>query len=264
MRVATRTTATALGLALLAATGCGGNGSTAPSLTMPSAAAHATKYFPATGGTVHSECTCDDCHGAFSTFARFDCLGCHAGAHVDQATITARHAGVPNFVWSSEACYMCHKNGAGVNHVPFFPITSGSHAGLACAQCHVDPANRKTLACAGCHADAATAGQHAAVAGYGFTTALCLRCHADGQVLSKAGHTRFPIVSGNHAGSSCLACHPAFRTDKAWAADFTQYTCYAAGCHDATQVASRHTGVSRFAATSAACYGCHPGGRGGD
>jgi predicted CXXCH cytochrome family protein len=85
----------------------------------------------------------------------------------------------------------------------------------------------------------------------------------------------FPIGTGQThaglAGGDCLLCHAASQaTPKAFAADFTQYDCYAchvqtsAGFHDdPTVLMSNHVGVTPpFQPTSAACFGCHPSGAG--
>jgi hypothetical protein len=237
----------------------------APWLTMPTPEEHASRFFPATPGSVHAPYTCNDCHGATGSFAAFDCLHCHDGAHTDEAALTARHAGVTNFAWDSAACLMCHKAGIGVDHAPLFPIASGAHAAASCAQCHLDSANRAVLGCAGCHPheQATVAGQHARVADYAFDSSRCVRCHADSQVDRVSAHGPFVITSGAHSSSGrgeCLLCHPAVRSDKAFGADFRVSDCL--GCHGRTQMDDKHQGRSGYSYDTAACLRCHPDGRG--
>ncbi len=63
----------------------------------------------------------------------------------------------------SAACLACHADGgagAPANHEQLFPRAAGTkHAGIGCAQCHTNPADRKdlsALACASCHAGLTT------------------------------------------------------------------------------------------------------------
>jgi hypothetical protein len=258
----------ALTLALaLAACESGGE---APWLTMPSPEEHASRFFPATAGSAHAECTCNDCHGATGGFGAFDCLHCHAGDHTDQAAVTALHAGVTSFTWDSAACLMCHKDGtgAGVDHAPIFPIASGAHASVTCSKCHVDPSSREVLGCAGCHphVQATVDAEHGLVSDYAFDSARCVRCHADSQVDRVSAHTGFAIGGGsNHPSSGrgeCLRCHPALRTDKPFGADFRVSDCL--GCHDRAETDSQHRGESGYSYATAACLRCHPTGGGGD
>lgn len=253
-------------LAAVLCAACARGGGGAPWLTQPTPAQHGTRWFPIGGGTTHEVATCDDCHGAFDTFARYDCLHCHTGDHADEAALTQRHASVASFRYASDACYGCHRDGVGVNHAALFPISSGAHAGVACASCHVSAADRSVLGCAGCHDHEASpmASAHAAVGGYAFDPALCVRCHGDGQVDRMAAHVAFPIVApARHAGTlaDCLRCHPSRRTDKPFAEDFSIAECL--GCHDRADTDPRHTGVAGYAWSTADCLRCHPRGTGG-
>jgi hypothetical protein len=268
--------------AALALAGCE-SAPEAPWLTMPTPEEHAARYFPAGAGTPHAAARCDDCHGAFDTFREFDCVGCHDGAHADPAVVSSWHTAVPGFAFTSAACYGCHADGRGsfANHAAFFPVDAGTkHAEVGCMSCHLDRANRLVLGCAGCHGheQATAAAQHALVRGYAFDSALCVRCHADGQVNRVAAHLPFRIAPGaRHAGpdpaGECLRCHahdpgaggvrvPAMRADKPWAADFGVFTCV--DCHVKATVDQIHSGESGYAFTTPKCRGCHPSGRGGD
>ena len=241
---------------------CAGEGG-APWLTAPSPGQHGVRYFPIDAGSAHAVATCDDCHGAFATFTRYDCLHCHTGDHADEAALAARHAGVASFRFASDACYGCHRDGVGVDHAALFPISSGAHAGAACAECHLDPASRSVLGCAGCHEheQAKMAAAHAAVGDYAFESARCVRCHGDAQVTRVATHLPFLIVTpGKHLGQSaaCLRCHPAARADKPFAADFSVKDCLV--CHDQANTDPHHAGESGYRWATAACIGCHPTG----
>ncbi len=260
----------ACALLLLGSVACsGGGGGSGPWLTMPDAQEHAQRFFPYTPGTPHASATCDDCHPPLESFTQFTCTQCHTGNHADQATVTASHSAVADFRFASDACYACHRDGTGVNHGPFFPISSGAHAGTACASCHVDPADRTVLGCAGCHphdqATAATA--HAQVAGYAFQSALCVRCHADSQVNRIAAHLPFRVGPGapHRVGTpdesgSCLRCHPNRRTDKPFGQDFQAVDCLQ--CHSQTSLAAQHSGRPGYQYATASCLAsnCHANG----
>ncbi len=253
------------GLGILAAAlcaGCAGEGG-APWLTAPTPEQHGTRWFPIAAGSAHAVATCDDCHGTFDTFARYDCLHCHTGDHVDEAALAQRHAAVASYRFASDACYGCHRDGIGVNHAALFPISSGAHAGAACGECHVDPANRSALGCAGCHdhGQAEMGAAHAGVGDYAFESARCVRCHGDAQVDRLAAHVPFLIVApGKHLGQNgaCLRCHPAARADKPFAADFSTKDCL--GCHGQADTDSRHGGVGGYRFATASCLECHPTG----
>lgn len=171
-------------IAILAAAlwaGCAGEEG-GPWLTAPTLEQHGARWFPIAAGSVHAVATCDDCHGAFDTFARYDCLHCHTGDHVDEAALGTRHAAVASYRFASDACYGCHRDGIGVDHAAIFPISTGPHAVVQCAQCHVDPADRSVLGCAGCHPhdQAKMADVHSGVSGYTFESSRCLACHPKG------------------------------------------------------------------------------------
>jgi hypothetical protein len=205
----------------------------APSVSMPSPERHAALFFPASAGTVHGAFTCDDCHDPqASSFAQFDCLHCHQGAHTDPAALAASHGAVAGFVFTSEGCYRCHPKGVGIDHAPLFPIASGAHAGIACAGCHTDPASRRdpaTLACAACHLErdpelpAKHTGASIPIVDFAAASPACLRCHADSQVDAVSSHPAgesTPSGKPQHLTAGCTRCHSGFRADKVWAASW--------------------------------------------
>ena len=70
-----------------------------------------------------------------------------------------RAAGFPT------TCETCHRatdtslTQGRFNHT-WFPITSGTHAGRACAECHLDPNNYKVFTCTTCHTRSKTDADH--------------------------------------------------------------------------------------------------------
>ncbi|HYX90868.1 MAG TPA: hypothetical protein VE782_04860, partial [Myxococcaceae bacterium] len=191
-------------------------------------------FFPIAPGAKHAGLSCSSCHPVAGDWKRFECITCHTH---DPTTTNAIHVAVPNYAYASASCYMCHpqaqKDGL-FDHSPFFPIATGTkHAGASCADCHADPANRKNVTCAGaCHESTTTAPHHTEVGGYEYSSPLCMRCHVDAQVNRVAQHTIFNIAAGaKHYRKSCLACHPATRTDKPWGAEWGAATVTCRPCH---------------------------------
>ena len=213
-----------------------------------------TPRFPIAPGQVHQGFDCSACHPDRSSRLVFTCVTCHADADT-----RPRHAAVPDYVHASASCYACHPDSTlpagGVNHAPFFPIGVGTlHAGVGCAQCHLDPADRKVLGCAECHTTAKMDPAHAAIAGYANDSRSCYGCHPQANLpgVDPAAHTAFPIAAGQtHQGLACATCHPV-------AGDRKQISCTT--CHTHAQAATNvvHTGVPGYAYESRACYGCHP------
>lgn len=258
-------------LSVLAACG-GASGKKAPWLTAIDRPTHAAKYFPIVKG-IHAV-DCNSCHGAFDTFKKFDCLGCHTQPKTDPD-----HQGIPGYNWDSASCLKCHPNGTvqgGVEHDKYFPIAAGSkHETATCSDCHSDPSNRvpATLTCGSCHVQADMATAHASVGGYQWTSPACVACHADSQVNRVAAHQPFLISSGTkHYRASCFVCHPNQRTDKPWgtlfednvAVSWDQSRCFA--CHDQGEMNNHHFGFSGYNPTPpgpANCLSCHPSGGGG-
>jgi len=149
------------------------------------------------------------------------------GEHAEVACESCHQNNV--FKGTSSECYDCHQkddqhNGqfgvkCGACHNPSnwedanfdhnrtnFPL-SGSHAGLACEQCHLNGQFQGTSAnCVSCHADP---GFHAGAFGTN-----CAGCH-NSSSWSPAGYNlSHPMVADeggrgvNHGGASCRTCHP--------------------------------------------------------
>lgn len=219
--------------------------------------------FPIGAGTNHVDRTCSGCHPG-ATRKEFSCLGCHAKPETD-----ANHSAVAGYAYESPKCLACHPTGeaGSVEHAKYFPIAQGEkHAGVGCSECHTNPATRKVTTCNACHAHpAATVGaRHGAVGGYDAASAQCLRCHADSQVHRVAAHLPFAIdASSDHYRTSCLACHPRLRADKAYGADFARARIDCLACHSRADMDDRHSGEAGYRYESLSCIqgGCHADGR---
>ncbi|MBI5549396.1 MAG: hypothetical protein HY901_36380 [Deltaproteobacteria bacterium] len=217
--------------------------------------------FPIGAGTSHVDRTCTGCHTTGS-LQGFSCLSCHPQAQADP-----EHASVPGYAWESRKCYECHPTGeAAVDHQKYFPIGQGDdHAGLACSDCHTVPGQRPIVTCNVCHAHpaASMAAPHAGVGGFDSASELCMRCHADSQVDRVAAHLPFRIGNGTgHTRTSCLACHPQRRADKAWAADFARARVDCLSCHRRVEMDDQHQGMPTYQYQSLTCItgGCHADG----
>jgi len=203
-----------------------------------------TLFFPTAAGQTHQNIACVTCHTDPANRKVFDCVSCHTKAKTDPW-----HAGVTGYAWSSPQCYQCHPT----SNIPdfahsAFPVDAAAvHKNIGCSQCHADAANLKTIDCVTCHPSTTNSPKHANVGGFTSATASCLRCHGDSQVNPVAAHLPFSISAGaHHSRSSCVRCHPSYRTDKTFAADFTVKACLT--CHG-----NVHAG--QYA--DAQCLNCH-------
>lgn len=64
-----------------------------------------TAFFPITSGA-HRGISCSTCHTTPNNFAVFDCLSCHHQSETD-----SHHTGVKGYVYASQNCYACHRQG---------------------------------------------------------------------------------------------------------------------------------------------------------
>lgn len=122
---------------------------------------------------------CTSCHtGGVYTGLSTACASCHLQAY--QTATDPPHLSFG----MSQQCQQCHNTTAwstgNWNHQ--FPINSGNHSGLACFDCHNNPANRPAFSCIDCHEHRQTAmnNKHQGVSGYSWTTAACYQCHPTG------------------------------------------------------------------------------------
>ena len=203
------------------------------------------KFFVIAGS--HRSFTCDQCHTSAATgFALAQngvgCIGCHGD-------VSPQHASVGGFALDDAHCISCHKDGSGglpANHnTDYFPVTGTKHASFGCADCHGATKALADLQCTPCHTQSDTAGKHSAipattrtsrsgtVTNYQWSSAFCVRCHADGQVDAISSHpgVRNGITGGDHQ-PFCIVCHGTVGPGggKAWSADFATYSCLA--CHN--------------------------------
>jgi len=207
-------------------------------------------YFPIAAAPHNLDCA--QCHIDPTNKKSFSCTsgGCHTKASRDSS-----HVGVAGYVYESAQCYKCHPDGAAsVNHDPFFPIQNAPHD-LTCASCHTTPGNKKAFSCVdgNCHAQPARAPAHNGLVGYVWQSASCYACHPDGNAVAHG--PLFPIKSGKHH-LACASCHTDSKT-------FSSFTCMSSGCHPKGKTDEKHWGeVSGYTYSAAACYDCHPTGKG--
>jgi hypothetical protein len=261
-----------LAISLAAGLGCGvltmpgSGGAPDPASGMPNNTAMTRDQhqalFPILAGA-HATTDCNSCHGGFSSFKEFTCIGCHD--HAQQPTDMG-HVGVVGYRYDSKACVGCHPQGVAAavsrpdHSTKFFPIDVGTaHANGQCSDCHTNAADKSQFTCISCHdhAQPATDTGHVGVAGYKYDSAACLSCHPQGLAgtISRPDHTKFfPIDVGTvHANGQCTDCHTN-------AADKSQFTCIS--CHDHAQSLTDpgHVGVNGYKYDSKACLTCHPQG----
>jgi hypothetical protein len=226
-----------------------------PAHTSWTQAAFNHSAYPLVG--VHAAEDCARCHknGVYKGTPR-DCVGCHLAVY--QKTTSPNHAAAG----FSTTCEGCHRatdaswKGSGFNHGSVFPLV-GAHAAQPCANCHKNGVYKGTPRdCVGCHLGTyqrTTSPNHAAA---GFPT-TCEACHRSSDTAWTQGrftHTAFPITSGRHTGLTCSTCHTTANA-------YTVFSCVT-GCHSRASTDSHHSGVNGYRYDSAACYSCHPTGRG--
>ncbi len=131
--------------------------------------------------------TCEQCH-VTTTWSTNNvnhagivsgCNVCHLADY--QSTNDPNHqaAGFPI------TCQTCHStnswNGATFNHS--FPINSGAHKNLDCADCHLVPTNYANFSCIDCHEhnQSSAGNDHDDVGGYVWSSPACYNCHPDGK-----------------------------------------------------------------------------------
>ena len=157
----------------------------------------------------HAQLECSACHvGGRFQGTPSDCFGCHVS---DFTRVQDPNHAAAGF---SHDCAQCHTTATWENatfdHNKLTPFAlTGAHAGVQCAQCHVNGRFAGTpMDCAGCHlADFKKTTNPNHVQG-GFSTA-CETCHTTANWQgAKFDHTttRFPLT-GAHASVDCAQCH---------------------------------------------------------
>jgi hypothetical protein len=260
--------ATSIALLALVLSACGQEGGgNVPRVTSLTPQTH-EPFFPIATG-FHQGLECNACHGKFDTFRRFECIDCHK--HERDAT-DAIHAGMADYGYDSAKCLNCHPRGAAdggapADHDAHFPISTGAHAGVSCASCHLSVLDRTQISCSSgsCHPATEVTPQHALVSDF-VASPACERCHGDGQVNRVAAHAPFALGAGaphpstDRTRGACLTCHPRMRADKSFAADFRQKSCTDASCHAQPKTTGDHAGVTGFVYATGSCLLCHPSG----
>lgn len=180
---------------------------------------------------------CDDCHqGDLTSFAPETCDTCHR--QMDTTYMTAHTLSF------GAACLDCHDGvdrfDENFDHNVFPFQLTGSHAGLACVQCHVNARALTDFAatpqdCFSCHQqDDAHNGQFGAA---------CAACHNTSDWKdADFDHnlTDFPLT-GAHMGLACQSCHGS--------GQFAGLSTDCASCHSEPEF---HAGVFGLN-----CAGCH-------
>jgi len=169
---------------------------------------HSSTGFALTG--VHATIQCSQCHinGNYN-LTNTACVGCHLTDY--QKTTDPNHvtAGFP------QTCEQCHNTSgwgnANWNHSSTGFALTGTHATIACQQCHVNNnynLNNSNAVCSACHMNDYNTTNSPPHAQVGFPT-TCDMCHdtvkwADGSF--NHNNTIFPLT-GAHATVQCALCH---------------------------------------------------------
>ena len=228
-----------------------------------------------------------------------DCYTCHKPDY--EATVAPNLNGHQNAGFPT-SCVDCHRTSGWqpalgmhpkvVDTAQDFGIDSGPHAGIKCQQCHdLDSPYPSTdggnTMCVSCHPDSSDQrSSHVGAVGTLASGAVvnyadvayaspnfCLSCHPNG-LAGKHPDNKFPRTG--HHNTPCDHCH-----DRSTPAPFNtnlggkNVNCMMSGCHNRSQMDSRHTnddpGPARYNASKAKtnftlnnfCLDCHPSGRGG-
>ena len=179
-----------------------------------------------------------------------------------------KHSGISGYAFNSSNCYDCHPTGQKGEFREhdnlYFPIFSGKHTSKwnNCAICHTQAGNRQVFSCVECHEHSQSLmdPKHSGISGYAFNSSNCYDCHPTGQKGEFREHDNlyFPIFSGKHRGDwdSCQDCHKVAGNRK-------EFTCLECHKHSKSKMDSKHQGkVKDYRYDSAACYQCHPDGKG--
>jgi hypothetical protein len=135
------------------------------------------QYWPLQGA--HQILNCSACHSKGYNLPK-DCYGCHATDYNNAANPNHKAAGFPT---TCDTChYPTHTAWTQAVFVHDFPIKSGKHTDLICADCHTTN-NFQQFSCIDCHTHSKSAvdPEHREVAGYSYNSQSCYACHPKGQ-----------------------------------------------------------------------------------
>ncbi|MCB9645440.1 MAG: hypothetical protein H6730_02390 [Deltaproteobacteria bacterium] len=225
-------------------------------------------FYPIGPGTAHEPLACSSCHVDPSTRSVVSCIDCHDH---DEAPMATQHGGTPGYAWETQACIGCHRDGDALSrdvHDAIFPVSeTTAHGSTACAECHVDPADREAVTCVDCHAHEVGPSQtaHQLVGGYAYVTSDCMKCHYDSSVPRIAQHLPFRIdgeAKHKAENAACLECHTQVQANRPFpSADFGAFDCL--GCHLQPETDAAHQGEADYRYASGACVMCHDDGEAG-
>ena len=219
---------------------------------------HNATNFPLTGA--HQQVSCTDCH-VNNVYAGTpsDCYSCH---QTDFTGVTDPNHVSGNF---DHDCTICHSTSvwspATFDHnATNFPLT-GAHQQALCIDCHASGYTNTPSDCYFCHESDyknTTDPNHASA---GFPQS-CQDCHNTSnwdQTSWDHDSQYFPIYSGSHRGEwdTCADCHNN-------AANYAAFECILCHEHNQSDTDRKHREVGNYQYVSAACYNCHPRGRGED
>ncbi len=78
------------------------------SVWTPNTMSHDSRWFRIYSGRHRNEWTqCSECHTTPGNLTSFSCIDCHEH---QRSNVDPRHTGVSNYIYSSPACYSCHRN----------------------------------------------------------------------------------------------------------------------------------------------------------
>ncbi len=213
---------------------------------------HSTTRFALTGK--HTTAQCQDCHVNNNYQLTYSsCYQCHQSNF--EANTNPNHV-AGNF---SHTCQTCHSttswSGATFDHnTTNFPLT-GKHTTTLCADCHVNNNYQLTYSsCYQCHQSNYEATTNPAHATLNFSHD-CQTCHTTAAwIPSTFNHDQqyFKIYTGRHyqQWTLCTDCHTN-------TTNYAVYSCLNCHVHAQSVMDPKHSQVSGYSYTSAACYSCH-------
>jgi len=128
----------------------------------------------------HQTLACTDCHkdGVYAPGKSTVCFNCHQSDYEGTRNPDHQASNYPT------NCDQCHQDShiswdqATFNHP--LPLNT-NHAGIACTECHQDPANYAVFVCTDCHQRQNTNFIHRGISGYNYNSQSCYNCHPQGR-----------------------------------------------------------------------------------